>query len=137
MATGVSQGRFGTGKWSPDVAGGAVVALLGLLHVFVLQVGGLGGFLALLVGWPLVGGVVAARLAPAEARLRGALAGVFGALVVTLVVLLTGLVGLWSTFITANIGVSLWPVTFAVLLMLTVPWTVFGYTGGYLAERTA
>lgn len=137
MATSVSQGRFGADTWPPDVAGGAVVAVLGLLHVFVLQVGGFGGFLALLVGWPLVGGMVASRLAKTDARLRAALAGTFGALVVTLVVLLTGLAGLWSTFLTANVGVSLWPVTFAVLLMLTVTWTVFGYAGGYLAERTA
>lgn len=137
MATGVSRNRLRRGDWSPDVTGGAVVALLGLFHVFVLQVGGIGGFLALLVGWPLVGGLLAARLSPTEPRVRSALAGTFGALVVTLVVFLTGLVGFWPTFVTANLGVSLWPTTFAVLLMLTVTWTVFGYAGGYLAEHTA
>lgn len=124
---------------SADVAGGAVLALLGLLHVFGLQIGGTLGFLVLLFGWPLVAGTVAARLSRivADRRVNGALAGTFGALVVTLVILLTGFVGAWPAFVTRNVGVSLWPVTLAVLAILTISWTVFGYVGSYLADRLA
>lgn len=121
---------------SPDVLGGIVAALVGLLHVFVLQLGGLLGVALLLVVWPLIGGVVAGRLSTGEDRhVDGALAGVFGALVTTLVVLLTGFAGVWPQFVTTTFGVSLWPVTFAVLLLLTVTWTVFGYAGSVLAGR--
>ncbi|WP_435126900.1 hypothetical protein [Halobaculum sp. D14] len=137
MATDTSRSRPDALPAPPDVIGGGVVALLGLLHVFVLQVGDVVGFAVLLVGWPLVGGSVADRLSTDEetGHLRGALSGAFGALTVALVVLLTGLAGVWPTFITANIGVSVWPVTFAVLLMLLLSWTVFSYVGSHLAER--
>lgn len=122
-----------------DVVGGAVVAVLGLLHLFLLQVGGILGWLLLFVVWPLVGGAVAAfvedRRTGSVDPTVGPLAGVFGSIVVSLLVLLTGLVGLWSGFIVTNIGVSLWPVFFAVLVSFTVLWTVFGYVGGY-ATRT-
>ena len=49
---------------SPDVGGAIVAAVLGLLHLFVLNVGGAVGLLVLFVGWPLIGGTVAARLSP-------------------------------------------------------------------------
>jgi len=119
--------------------GGGVLALLGLLHIYGLGLGGPVGFLALLVGWPLVAGSVASRLSvdPSSREVNGAVAGVFGALTVTLIVLLTGLAGAWPAFVTSNLGVSLWPVTLATLVMLTLSWTVFGYAGGYLADRLA
>lgn len=121
-----------------DVVGGGVIAVLGLLHVFGLQLGGTVGFVALLVGWPLVGGSVASRLSARreDAQVDGAVAGTFGALLVTLVVFLTGLAGAWPSFVVTNVGVSLWPVTFAMLATLTISWTVFGYVGGYVATLT-
>ncbi|SDX95988.1 hypothetical protein [Halobellus clavatus] len=124
---------------SADVVGGGVLALLGLLHLFGLGLGGVVGFLALLVGWPLIAGVVAGRLSvdATDRSVNGAVAGVFGSLTVTLLVLLTGLVGAWPAFITSNIGVTLWSVTLAVLAMLTISWTVFGYAGGFLADTLA
>jgi len=119
---------------SADVAGGIVVAALGVLHLYVLQVGGLVGFLVLLAGWPLVGGTVAARLSASDERVSALLAGAFGALVTALVVLLTGIAGMWPGFVTANFGVTLWPVTFTVFLLLAITWTVFGYVAGYVSE---
>lgn len=123
-----------------DLVGGTVVAILGLLHLYLLQVGGVLGGLLLFVVWPLLGGAAATfvedRRSGSVDPTVGPLAGVFGSLVVSLLVLLTGLVGSWSGFIVTNIGVSLWPVFFAVLVSFTILWTVFGYVGGY-ATRAA
>lgn len=121
-----------------SVVGGLVSAVLGLLHLYVLGVGDLVGVALLFVVWPLVGGIVAAVGVGGLVRerpLAGALAGTYGALVVSAVVLLTGAVGLWSSFITSSFGVSLWPVFFTVALVTLVAWTVFGYVGGYATNR--
>lgn len=125
---------------SGSVAGGVVLAVLGLLHVFVLQVSGLVGGLLLFVVWPLVGGAVAARLSeartpPDESSLPGVLAGAYGAGVVSVVVLLAGVAGLWTPFIHGTFGVTLWAVVFTVFVVTAITWTVFGYAGGYLARR--
>ena len=76
MATSVTHSESGRLKASPDVVGAAVIVVLGLLHLFGLQVGGVVGFVVLLAGWPLVGGTVAARLSPVgEERVAGTVAG--------------------------------------------------------------
>lgn len=139
MASNVTQPADPALPVSADVIGGGLLALLGAIHIFGLGLGGTVGFLALLVGWPLVAGSVAARLSTAAAarEVNGALAGTFGALTVTVLVLLTGVAGAWPSFVTSNIGVSLWPVTFVTLVLLTLSWTVFGYVGGYVADRLA
>lgn len=117
------------------MVGGAVMAILGLLHLFALQVGGFVGAVLLFLAWPVIGGAVATYVEDSRGGTPdltvGAVSGVFGALVVSVVVFLTGLAGLWSNFIVANIGVSLWPVFFAVLVAFTILWTVFGFVGGY------
>lgn len=135
MATALDNSETSSLPVTADVVGGAVIAVLGLAHLFGLQLAGTVGFAALLAGWPLVGGSVASRLSAraADAPVAGAVAGAFGAFTVALVVLLTGFAGAWSSFITTNVGVTLWPVTFATLATLAISWTVFGYVGGYVA----
>lgn len=131
--------------WSGDVVGGAVTAVLGLLHVFGLQVGGAIGFLLLLVVWPLIGGGIGSRVERArDGRDWGTtstLTGVFAALVTAVLVLLAGVAGAWPGFVTTNFGVTLWPVFFTVLVLFTLAWTVSGYAGGFverqLADRSA
>ncbi|WP_156105711.1 hypothetical protein [Halobellus rufus] len=136
MATSVTHSESGGLRASPDVIGAAVITVLGLIHLFGLQVGGAVGYLVLLVGWPLVGGTVAARLAPVgEERVVGAVAGAFAAFTTTAVVFVAGLFGVWSGFITGTFGVTLWPVTFALLLVLTIAWSVFGLVGADLSVR--
>lgn len=122
-----------------DVAGGAVITLLALLQVFAVSSGGLLAFAVLLVLWPLVGGATAAFFAKQrhDRAVKGAVAGVFAALTATLLVLLSGFAGVWPGFVTSNIGVTLWPVTFATLVGSMLAWTVFGYLGGVLAEQFA
>lgn len=139
MATGATNSTTNAVPLSPDVVGGLVIAVLGLIHVFGLQMGGTVGFAVLLIGWPLVGGSVAARLSPSAAgrEVNGALAGFFAALTVAIIVFLTGFAGVWPSFITENVGVALWPVSIVMLAMLSITWTVFGYAGGYLADRLA
>jgi len=130
----------GSGTVSSSVVGGLVSAVLALLHLYVVGVAGLAGVLLLFVVWPLVGGIVAAVGVGGLVRerpLAGALAGTYGAIVVSLVVLLTGAVGLWSSFITSYFGVSLWPVFFAFTLLSLVTWTVFGYVAGYATNRSS
>lgn len=135
MGTTVNSSEASPLPVTADVVGGSVAAVLGLVHVFGLQLGGLVGFAALLFGWPLVGGSVASRLSSRreDAAVDGAVSGTFGALFVTALVFVTGLAGAWPGFVVRNVGVSLWPVTFALLAMLTISWTVFGYVGGYAA----
>jgi len=121
-----------------SIVGGLVSAVLGLLHLYVLGVGGWAGVALLFVVWPIVGGIVAAVGVGGlirERPLAGALAGTYGAVVVSVVVLLTGVVGAWSSFITSTFGVSLWPVFFTVALVTLITWTVFGYVGGYATNR--
>lgn len=122
-----------------DVAGGAVIALLALIQVVAVSSGGVLAFAVLLVLWPLAGGATAAFFSnqPRDRAVKGAVAGVFGSLTATLLVLLSGFAGVWPGFVTANIGVSLWPVTFATLVGSMLAWTVFGYVGGALAEQFA
>ncbi|QCC47140.1 hypothetical protein [Halobellus limi] len=136
MATSVTHSESGRLKASPDVVGAAVITVLGLLHLFGLQVGGAVGFVVLLVGWPLVGGTVAARLSPVgEERVAGVVAGALAAITTTLLVFVVGLFGAWSGFITGTFGVTLWPVTFAMLALLTIAWSVFGLAGAELSVR--
>lgn len=125
-----------------DVIGGVVTAVLGLLHLFVLQIGGTVGVLLLFVAWPLVGGAVGAALdrdrhpnRDRELPLIGALSGVFGAVMMTLVTLVVGFVGLWSGFIYATFGSGLASVTITLTMVSVITWTVFGYVGGYTARQ--
>lgn len=121
-----------------SVVGGLVSALLGLLHLFLLGVGGWAGIGLLFVVWPIVGGIVAAVGVGGLTRerpLAAALAGTYGAVILSAVVLVTGALGLWSSFITSAFGVSLWPVFFALALATLITWTVFGYVAGYAAVR--
>jgi len=138
MATSVTHTESSGLKAAPDVVGAAVITVLGLIHLFGLQVGGGIGYLVLLVGWPLIGGTVAARLSPiGEERVAGVVAGAFAAITTTVIVLLVGLFGAWSGFIIGTFGVTLWPVTFAMLLVLTIAWSVFGLVGADLSVRIA
>lgn len=122
-----------------DVAGGAVITLLTLLQVLAVSSGGALAFATLLVLWPLAGGAAAAFFSnrAKDRAVDGAVAGVFAALTVTLLVLLSGFAGIWPGFVTANVGVTLWPVTFATLVATMLSWTVFGYLGGVLADNVA
>ena len=123
---------------SSSLVGGVASAVLGLLHLYVLGVGGLAGTVLLFVVWPIVGGIVAAVGVGGLTRerpLAAALAGAYGALAVSAVVLVTGALGLWSSYITSTFGVSLWPVFFALALVTLVTWTVFGYVAGYATVR--
>ena len=123
---------------SSSVVGGVVSGALGLLHLYVFGVGGWAGIALMFVVWPLVGGILAAVGVGGLVRerpLAGALAGTYGAVIVSVVVLLAGAAGLWSSFITSSVGVSLWPVFFATALVTIITWTVFGYVAGYATDR--
>lgn len=122
-----------------DVAGGGIVVVLALFQTLVVGSGSLPAFVALLVVWPLVGGAAAAffSVRAADRPVDGAVAGVFAALTTTVLVLLSGVAGAWPPFVTANVGVSLWPVTLATLAATTIAWTVFGYLGASVADRVA
>ncbi|WP_336025100.1 hypothetical protein [Halobellus salinisoli] len=136
MATSVTHTESSGLQTAPDVVGAAVITVLGLLHLFGLQVGGVIGYLVLLIGWPLIGGTVAARLSPVgDERVAGTVAGAFAAITTTLIVFLIGLFGAWSGFIIGTFGVTLWPVTFGMLLVLTIAWSVFGLVGADLSVR--
>lgn len=120
-----------------DVAGGAVITLLALVQISLVSSGGALAFVFLLVVWPLLGGATAAFFSSRgrDRTVDGAVAGAFAGLTATLLVLLSGFAGIWPAFITANVGVSLWPVTIATLVGATLPWTVFGYLGAVAAEE--
>lgn len=139
MVTTHTEGTAATGGGaSSSVVGGVVSAVLGLLHLYVLGVGGWAGVALLFVVWPIVGGIVAAVGVGGLVRerpLASALAGAYGAIIVSVVVLLAGAAGVWSTFIVSNVGVSLWPVFFATALVTLLSWTVFGYVAGYATAR--
>ena len=138
VTTHTQQDRPAVTGANSSIVGGLVSAVLGLLHLYVLGVGGWAGVALLFVAWPIVGGIVAAVGVGGLVRerpLAGALAGTYGAVVVSVVVLLTGAVGAWSSFITSAFGVSLWPVFFTVALVTLITWTVFGYVGGYATNR--
>lgn len=122
-----------------DVAGGALITLLGLIQISLVSSGGAIAFVVLLVVWPLLGGATAAFFSTRsrDQPVDGAVAGVFAGLTATVLILLSGFVGVWPAFVTANIGVSLWPVTIATLVATTLSWTVFGYLGGAAAEEFA
>jgi len=131
---------MGPAGTSSSVVGGLVSLVLALIQLYFVSVGGLAGTLLLFVVWPLVGGIIAAAGIGGLVReqpLAGALAGTYGALVTSLVVLLTGAAGLWSSYITTTFGVSLWPVFFATTLLTVISWTVFGYVAGYLVGRSS
>lgn len=130
--------RYVPAAVSAAVAGGLVSTVLALVHLFAVPLGGTVGLVVYLVVWPAVGGAVAAALEAErgrEPKLSGVLAGGYGALVVTLLVLLTGLAGLWTPLIHTTFGVSLWPVVFAVLVLTTITWAVFGWASGYAVRE--
>lgn len=127
---------------SGDVVGGAIVALLGLVHLFGLQFGGGLGFFLLLVVWPFLGGAIAARVERGRPTGRdwqttSAVSGALGAVVTAVLVFLTGVAGVWSGFITTAFGSAFWAVVFAVLVLFTIAWTVFAYAGGFAESRIA
>lgn len=125
---------------SGDVIGGVVLAVLGILHLFVLQLTGIEGFVLLLAVWPLASGVVGtlverARDSGQDTRVTAALTGVFGAVITVALIFLAGLAGLWSVFIHTTFGTGLLPGTLSALILLTIAWTVFAYIGGYLYRQ--
>lgn len=125
---------------SGDVVGGLVLTAVGVIHVFGLGVGGALGFTLLLVVWPLIAGALGSRVERARPNGRdwgttSAVVGAFGALATTLIIFLAGLAGLWSGFLTTAFGSDFRAVVFAVLIVLTISWTVFGYVGGYAETR--
>lgn len=125
---------------SAPVAGGLVGTLLALLHLFGLQIGGLVGVVLFAVVWPAVGGALATEIESrrgGDASVAGVLAGAYGALVLTVLVMLAGIAGLWSPHVYTTFGVSLWPVVFAVLVVSTISWTVFGYASGWAVRQYA
>lgn len=122
-----------------SVFGGLVSSFLGLIHLFLLGVGGWIGIGLLFVLWPLLGGIVAAvgmiGGLTRERPLAAALSGTYGALVLSAILLVSGALGMWSTFITSTFGVSLWSVFFTFTLATVITWTVFGYVAGYATAR--
>lgn len=120
------------------IVGGLLTTVLALLQLYLVSATGLLASGVLVVVWPLVGGAVAATIELTrghETALAGVLAGAYGAFVLTVVVFLAGIAGLWSAGIHLTFGVSLWPVVFTVLVVTGTGWTVFGYVGGYLASQ--
>lgn len=138
VTTHTERGRATGVGASSSVVGGIVSAVLGLIHLYVLGVGGWAGVALLFVVWPIVGGIVAAVGVGGlvhERPLAGALAGTYGAVIVSVIVLLAGAAGVSSTFIVSNVGVALWPVFFATALVTLLTWTVFGFVAGYATAR--
>lgn len=126
-----------TGGLSGDVVGGLITLILGLIHLYVLQLGGTVGFAVFFVVWPLIGGAVATVIERSSIRdwaTVSTLAGVFGAIGISLLVLLTGFAGTWPPLIPRSFGASLWPVTFAVLIEVSIAWFVFGLVGGFITH---
>lgn len=122
---------------SGDVIGGIVLAILGLLHLFVLGVGGTLGVVLLLIVWPLLAGAAAAAIEQQQRPTRlkefglvGAVAGVFGMVATILVILLVALAGVWSSFVATTFGADLAPVVFGMGILLAITWTIFGFIGG-------
>lgn len=142
-----TDGRWGNTlgfKPSGDIVGGVILAILGLLHLFVFQLAGVGGFVVLLLVWPLVGGAIgtfigetADRTPAQDPRITAALSGVFGSLITVALVFLTGLIGLWTAFIHTTFGTELLPVSLGVLILLTISWTVFAFIGGFIYRRAS
>ena len=143
---GVRMGSTQTGTIDPYVPetmrgyvlGGLTSVVLALLQLFVVSLTGVLATVLLVVVWPALGGGLAATVVAErgdDPSLSGVLAGAYGALVLTLVVFLTGVAGVWTAGIHGTFGVALWPVTFATLVVTVIGWTVFGYAGGYLATR--
>lgn len=137
-ATALSQSNGPSG----DVIGGALLAGIGLLHLFVLQIGGWLGIGLLVVVWPLLGGVIGGTLAirrdgETSPQLAGAITGVFGAVTTVVVTMLAGFAGLWNDFITTTFGTEIVPVAIAMTMILVITWTVFGFVGGYAVRDQA
>ncbi|MFP4591353.1 MAG: hypothetical protein ACLFM8_07830 [Halobacteriales archaeon] len=138
VATSTGHERSGEVAVGSSVLGGLVSSILGLLHLFLLGVGGWLGIGLLFVVWPVLGGVVAAvgiGGLTRERPLAAALSGTYGAAIVSVVVLVSGGLGFWSAFITRTFGVSLWSVFFTFALASIITWTVSGYVAGYAADR--
>lgn len=126
------------GGLSGDVVGGLITLILGMIHLYVLQMGGTVGLAVFFVVWPLIGGAVATVIERSSVRdwaTVSTLAGVFGAIGISLLVLLTGFAGAWPPLVPRSFGASLWPVTFAVLIEVSIAWFVFGLVGGFITHR--
>ena len=127
---------------SGRMIGGILVAVLSLLHLFVIQLDGIAGWLLLLVIWPLIGGIVAAYLElgvtrPRDLPVVGGVAGVVGAILVSLVILVTGVLGAWSSFVFDSFGVDLAPVVISFAMIFIISWTAFGYIAGLTVANGA
>lgn len=134
----VRSDRFVPASVSGPVVGGLVSTILALLHLFAVPVGGLAGLVLYLAVWPVLGAAVATAVEDRrnrDASVAGILAGASGAIGIAVIVLLTGVAGLWSAFIHTTFGVALWPVVFAVLVVTTIGWAVFGWAGGYVTRQ--
>lgn len=125
-----------------DIVGGVVLAILGVLHLFVFQLSGVGGLVLFLMVWPLVGGVVGTlveettdRKPARDPRVTAALSGVFGSFITVVLVFLTGVAGLWTAFIHSTFGTELLPVSLGALILLTISWTVLAFIGGFVYRR--
>lgn len=124
-----------------DVIGGAILALLGLFHLFILEIDGIVGGILLLFIWPLLAGAFGTYLDSRgvsngrDLRVVGPVVGVFGSVTTVIVLFLTGWAGLWSGFIYDTLGVDLVTVTFGAAILLTLMWTISAFIGGYLVTR--
>lgn len=130
------------GRFRGDVVGAVLLALLGILHLFFLELGGTFGMVLLLIGWPLVGGVIGAYVdhtqRPEHSRdlpLTGAIVGAFAMVATVLVVFTAGVAGVWSNFIFNTFGVELLPVTLGMAIVFAIVWTVVGFIGALLARE--
>ncbi|WP_331235044.1 hypothetical protein [Natronorarus salvus] len=129
-------------KITGDIVGGALLTILSLIHIYVIGAGGTLGWILLLVLWPILSGLVGASVEHsvdptrvAELPLIGAIAGVFGAVATTLILLLLGWLGIWSSFIYNELGVDLVTVSLGIAILFTITWTVAGFVGGYVVQR--
>lgn len=127
---------------SGDIVGGVIIAVLGLMHLFLLGIGGMAGLMLLFFVWPIIGGAVAAYYdfaqRPERSRdlaITGGVSGVFAAVAVGVVVFLTGYFGSWTGFITDTFGVGLVTTTIGLSMLLIITWTVSAYVAGYFVRR--
>jgi hypothetical protein len=134
----VRSDRFVPESVSGPVVGGLASTVLALLHLFAVPLGGLAGLLLYLVVWPALGGAAATAVTARrdrDASVAGVLAGAYGAVVLSVLVLLTGVAGLWSALIHTTFGVVLWPVVFAVLVVTTLSWAIVGWASGTVTRQ--
>lgn len=127
-----------------DVVGGIILAVLGLLHLFLIQLGGGIGIVVLFFVWPLIAGAIGAYYdltqRPDRSRaltITGAVSGVFGAVAVGIIVFVAGVVSIWSGFITDTFGSGLMATTLGLTFLLIITWTVSAFVAGYIVREAA